>query len=264
MAQRYKDKVTIVTGGGKGIGAGIVRTFFAAGSFVIIADRDEAIGKDIESELQAKKPGRALFVKCDVTSTQDLSNLVKVTVEKFGGIDCLINNAGAHPDHRPMDNFTVEEFRKLLDLNLVSVFELTKLSLPEIRKRQGNVINIASLVGSMGQVGATTYVATKAAIIGLTKALAIDESAHGVRINSVSPSNIWTPLWEAAVANLPNRDEVVKAGCDAQLFGRMGTIEEVGSLCLYLASDATFTTGVDHLITGGSELGYGNKTTQKQ
>jgi len=205
-----------------------------------------------------------VFVKCDVTKSVDLQNVVQVALSKFGGLDCLVNNAGYHPDHRPIDNFSVEEFRKLLDLNLVSCFELSQIALPHLRQRKGNIINIASLVASMGQNGATTYVATKAALIGLTKALAIDESKHGVRVNSVSPSNIWTSLWEQSVVNAPNKEEIIQSGRDAQLLGRMGTPEELGSLCLYLAADATFTTGVDHLITGGSELSYGKKTTQAQ
>jgi len=259
--QRYKDKVCLVTGGSKGIGAGVVRVFVEAGAFVTIADLDDVNGHQLASEANSKTPS-ALFVKCDVTKSADLQNVIQATIQKFGRLDCVVNNAGVHPDHRAIDNFSVQDFRKLLDLNLVSAFELSQLALPHLRKTKGNIINIASLVGSMGQTGATTYVPTKAALVGLTKALAIDESKHGVRVNAVSPSNIWTHLWEQSVANAPNRDEIIQGGRDAQLMGRMGTPEEVGLLCLYLAADATFTTGVDHLITGGAELAYGKKTTQ--
>jgi NAD(P)-dependent dehydrogenase (short-subunit alcohol dehydrogenase family) len=112
----------------------------------------------------------------------------------------------------------------------------------------------------MGQRHAVTYVATKGAITGLTKALAIDEAPHGVRVNSVSPGNIYTPLWQEAIDAAPDPQQCRADGEGAQLLGRMGTIEEVGRLCLFIAADATFTTGVDHIISAGAELGYGRKS----
>jgi NAD(P)-dependent dehydrogenase (short-subunit alcohol dehydrogenase family) len=112
----------------------------------------------------------------------------------------------------------------------------------------------------MGQLHATTYVATKGAVTAFTKALAIDEAAHGVRVNSISPGNIDTPLWQEAIDAADDPARCRADGEAAQLLGRMGTAEEAGRLCLFLASEATFTTGVDHILSGGAELGYGRKT----
>jgi NAD(P)-dependent dehydrogenase (short-subunit alcohol dehydrogenase family) len=112
----------------------------------------------------------------------------------------------------------------------------------------------------MAQLHATTYVATKGAVIALSKALAVDEAAHDVRVNSVSPGNIYTPLWQEAIDTAPDPVAARAAGDAAQLLGRMGTPEEAAKLCLFLAAEATFTTGVDHLLTGGAELAYGRKT----
>ena len=112
----------------------------------------------------------------------------------YGRLDCLINNAGWHPDHRPIDDFSVEEFEALLRLNLVSYFAACKYALPHLRQARGSIINMSSLVGVLGQERAATYVSTKAAIIGLTKALAIDEAQNGVRVNAVLPGTIATPL----------------------------------------------------------------------
>jgi len=128
---------------------------------------------------------------------------------------------------------------------------------------QGNIINMSSLVGAMGQLHATTYVATKGAITAFTKALAIDEAKHGVRVNSISPGNIYTPLWQEGIAAAPDPDQCRAEGEAAQLPGRMGTIEEVGKLCLFIAAEASFTTGVDHIISGGAELGYGRKSRRE-
>jgi NAD(P)-dependent dehydrogenase (short-subunit alcohol dehydrogenase family) len=118
---------------------------------------------------------------------------------------------------------------------------------------------MSSLVAQIGQLHGTTYVATKGAVTAFTKALAIDEAAHGVRVNSVSPGNIYTPLWQEAIDAAPDPARWRAEGEAAQLVGRMGTAEEAGRLCLFIAAEATFTTGVDHVISGGAELGYGRK-----
>jgi NAD(P)-dependent dehydrogenase (short-subunit alcohol dehydrogenase family) len=257
---RYAGKVVVVTGGSKGIGEGCVRVFAGAGSRVVFCARNAAAGEALAREVTAKGPGEAHFVRGDVSKVEDVRTLIEGTGERFGRIDCLVNNAGWHPPHRPIDDFTVEEFRALLDLNLVSIFAACKIALPHLRKVKGNIINMSSLVGSMGQIHATTYVATKGAITAFTKALAIDEAAHDVRVNSVSPGNVYTPLWQEAIDAAPDPAQCRADGEAAQVMGRMGTIEEAGRLCLFLAAEATFTTGVDHVISGGAELGYGRKT----
>ena len=257
---RYADKIVIVTGGSKGIGEGCVRVFVEAGAKVVFCARNAAAGEAMAREVTARGPGEAHFVRGDVSKVDDLRALVEGTLRHFGRIDCLINNAGWHPPHKPIDDFTVEEFRALLDLNLVSIFAACKLALPHLRRTKGNIINMSSLVGTMGQIHATTYVATKGAITAFTKALAIDEAAHDVRVNSVSPGNVYTPLWQEAIDAAPDPARCRADGEAAQVLGRMGTIEEAGKLCLFLAAEATFTTGVDHILSGGAELGYGRKT----
>jgi NAD(P)-dependent dehydrogenase (short-subunit alcohol dehydrogenase family) len=260
---RYADKVVIVTGGSKGIGEGCVRVFAEAGSTVVFCSRGQAVGEALAREVTARGPGTAHFVACDVSNVDEVRHVIEETVRLFGRIDCLINNAGWHPPHKPIDDFSVEDFRKLLDLNLVSIFAACKFALPHLRRSKGNIINMSSLVGVMGQAGATTYVATKGGITAFTKALAVDEAAHDVRVNSVSPGNVYTPLWQEAIDASPDPAQTRADGDAAQLLGRMGTIEETGKLCLFLAAEATFTTGVDHILSGGAELAYGRKTRKR-
>lgn len=261
---RYADKVVIITGGSSGIGKGCAQEFVKAGAKVVICCNNEAEGAAAVTTLQAmaqgQQAGDASFVYCDVRKTEDIQNLIEATVSRHARIDCLINNAGWHPPHKPIDDFSVEDFRDLINLNLVSVFAACKLALPRLRESQGNIINIASLVATIGQRHATTYVATKGAIAAFTKALAIDEAANGVRVNAVSPGNIYTPLWQEAIDAAPDPRQYRAEGEAAQVVGRMGTAEEVGRLCLFIAAEATFTTGVDHIISGGAELGYGRKS----
>jgi len=257
---RYAGKVVIVTGGTKGIGEGCVRAFVEAGSKVVFCARDEAAGQKLAREVTAGGPGEAVFIRCDVSRMDEVERLVDATVERFGRLDCLVNNAGWHPPHKPIDAFTPAEFRELLELNLMSVFVACRRALPHLRTTRGNIINMSSLVGVMGQLHATTYVATKGAITAFTKALAVDEAAHGVRVNAISPGNIYTPLWQEAIDAAPDPAQCRADGEAAQPLGRMGTAEETGRLCVFLAAEATFTTGVDHIQSGGAELGYGRKT----
>eukprot|EP01113_Clastostelium_recurvatum_P034215 TRINITY_DN4613_c0_g1_i1.p1 TRINITY_DN4613_c0_g1~~TRINITY_DN4613_c0_g1_i1.p1 ORF type:complete len:291 (-),score=75.49 TRINITY_DN4613_c0_g1_i1:83-955(-) len=257
---RYKDKVTVVTGGSAGIGEGCVKIFASHGSHVIFCSHDDVEGgKRVEGDANKAGPGSAHFIQADVTKQEDREKLIRTAIDKFGRIDCLINNAGAHPPHKVIDDFPVADFERLLQLNVIAYFSLCQLALPHLRKTEGNIINMSSLVGVMGQMHATTYAATKGAVTSFTKALAVDEAMHKVRVNSVSPGNIWTPMWERGIEEAPSPDAAKEAGMLAQWMHRMGTIEESGHLCLFLAAEATFTTGVDHILSGGAELAYGVK-----
>jgi NAD(P)-dependent dehydrogenase (short-subunit alcohol dehydrogenase family) len=251
---RYDGKVVLVTGGTQGIGEGCVRVFAAAGARVVFCARGEAAGNKLAKEVGGD------FVRVDVSKAQEVEAFVDGAAARHGRIDCLINNAGWHPPHVPIDDFSLDDLRSLFELNVVSMFAACRRALPHLRKSKGSIINMSSLVAAMGQLHATTYAATKGAITAFTKALAVDEAAHDVRVNSVSPGNVWTPLWEQAVNQAPDPKACRAAGDAAQVLGRMGTIEEAGKLCLFLAAEATFTTGVDHILSGGAELSYGRKT----
>ncbi|XP_051995544.1 17-beta-hydroxysteroid dehydrogenase 14 [Xyrauchen texanus] len=259
-AQRYLNKVVIVTGGSKGIGRGIVKVFVENGAKVVFCARGAEDGQSLESTLNKEGPGSCLFVSCDVSKDGDIKRLIDVTVERFGQIDCLVNNAGWHPPHKSTDETTAEEFRDLLNLNLISYFLASKYALPYLRKTQGNIINVSSLVASIGQKDAAPYVATKGAIIAITKAMAVDESRYQVRVNCISPGNVMTPLWEELASKTENSSVTIKEGENAQLIGRMGTEAESGLAALFLAADATFCTGIDLFLSGGAELNYGFKS----
>src|SRR4029453_15310273 len=218
----YRDKVVVVTGGSKGIGRGCVESFWRAGAPVFFCARHADGVEDLTRCLTELGPGRAHFLQCDVAKVDQVEQLIETTITQYHRLDCLINNAGWHPPHKPIDEFSIEDFRDLLDLNLVSIFAACKFSLPHLRKTEGNIINLSSLVGTMGQLYATTYVATKGAITAFTKALAIDEAKYGVRVNSVSPGNIYPPLWQEAIDAAPDPAQCRKDGDEAQPLGRMG------------------------------------------
>ena len=254
------DKATLITGGSKGIGSGCARVFVCAGARVLICDIDEETGRALAAELTATGPGECHFEPCDVGQPAQLERIIEQTVARFGRLDCLINNAGQHPPHQPIDDFSIEAFKELLQLNLVSVFAACKYALPHLRKTRGSIINLGSIVGAIGQWQATTYCASKGGVHGLTKALAIDEAEHGVRVNAILPGNILTQSrldFEAGMEHGQAFHDFVETW---QWTGRSGTIEEAGNLCLFLASDAaSFITGAELHLTGGIELGQGPK-----
>ncbi|HZQ05844.1 MAG TPA: SDR family oxidoreductase [Anaerolineae bacterium] len=252
------DKVTLITGGSKGIGEGCARVFVAAGASVMICARGREAGEALAQELSAKGPGTCHFEPCDVSKPEEIQQVIDKTVALYGRLDCLINNAGWHPPHKTIDEFSIEDFRDLLNLNLVSCFAAAKYALPYIRQVRGSIINMGSIVGEYGQWQATIYCATKGGIQGFTKALAIDEAKHGVRVNAVLPGNIVTQSRIDLEARLENGQAFHDFVEGWQWLGRSGTIEETGQVCLFLASDAaSFLTGIELVVTGGQELGQG-------
>jgi NAD(P)-dependent dehydrogenase (short-subunit alcohol dehydrogenase family) len=254
----FANRVVLVTGGTRGIGRACVETFAEAGAHVVFCSNDPHGGVALADAVTRGGPGRAEFAVCDVADAAAVTAFVEETGRRLGRLDCLVNNAGWHPPHRPIDGFSVDEFRALLDLNVISVFAACRAALPLLRESRGSIVNIASLVATIGQLHATTYVATKGAVLAFTKALALDEAPR-VRVNAISPGNVDTPLWKEAIDQSPDPARTRADGEAAQPMARMATAREVARLCLFLASEATFTTGADHIISGGAELGYGRK-----
>jgi NAD(P)-dependent dehydrogenase (short-subunit alcohol dehydrogenase family) len=257
---RNFDKVTLITGGSQGIGRGCAEVFTEAGAPVVICSRNREVGEALAAQLTDKGPGSCQFEPCDVSQSDQIKRVIEVAIERHGRLDCLINNAGRHPPFKPIDQFSIREFKDLLELNLVSYFAACKFALPHLRETRGSVINMGSLVGISGDHWTSTYCATKAGISGLTRALAIDEAANGVRINAVLPGNIITQSRLDLQAKMEDGQAFHDYVERWQWIGRSGSIHEVGHACLFLASDnAGFITGIELILAGGAELGLGPK-----
>jgi NAD(P)-dependent dehydrogenase (short-subunit alcohol dehydrogenase family) len=253
---KLREKVAIVTGGSKGIGLGCVRVFAKYGCKVVIAARGQEAGKSVAEELTAVGH-MALFIPTDVTSAAGMQRMIDMTVERFGRLDCIVNNAGWHPPAMTIDQTSVEDYESLLRLNLVSAFIGCKLAIPHLRKTRGNIINMSSEVGLIGQAAAPSYVSTKAGQIGLTKALALDLAPDGVRVNAVCPAGVMTPLMQEWANTQYDPTAALKMVDTWHPIGRMATIEEIGEVCAFLASDeASFVTGQAICPDGGAPLGY--------
>lgn len=253
---KLEGKTAIITGGSKGIGLGCARVFASHGCNVVIAATGVDHGRKAEEELRAAG-FNALFVSCDVRSENDMRHLVEKTVEHYGRLDCMVNNAGWHPPAMSIQETSIEDYENLLRLNLTSTFMGCKFALPELIKTRGSIINMSSEVALIGQAAAPGYVSTKAGQIGLTRALALDLAPHGVRVNAVAPAGVMTPLMEDW-ANTHYDPKAALAMVDSwHPLGRMATIDEIGEVCAFLASsEAAFVTGQVICPDGGAALGY--------
>ena len=245
---RLENKVALISGGARGMGAAEARLFAGEGAKVVIGDILEEEGRRTEAEIN-EAGGECLFLRLDVTSESDWQQAVAATVARFGKLDVVVNNAGIGGDGRVEDT-TEEEWDRVMDVNAKGVFLGTKAAIPEMRRAGGgSIINISSQLGLVGtDTSSPQYQASKGAVRLLTKATAIQYAGEGIRVNSVHPGPIITPMTEAGRAD-PQRHQVMMSRIP---LGRYGLAEDVAYGVLFLASDeSSFMTGSELVIDGG-------------
>lgn len=241
---RLENKVAVITGAGSGIGKETALLFAKEGAKVVVADVNEKSGKETVAEIM--KNGMGFFVKLDVSNREQSKQMVKSTVEKYGRIDVLINNAGIVQDAF-LSKMTEEQWDKVINVNLKGVFNCTQ-AVVEVMMNQGNgvIINTSSIVGLNGNVGQVNYAATKAGLIGMTKTLAKELGKKGIRVNAVAPGFIATPM----TSNVP--EKILEMMKEKTPLRRLGEAKDVAYAYLYLASDeAAFVNGAVLCVDGG-------------
>jgi NAD(P)-dependent dehydrogenase (short-subunit alcohol dehydrogenase family) len=267
-------KLAIVTGGARGIGAGIARVLASQGARVAILDLDLAEAEKTAASLAV--PGIA--VACDAAGEHEAAKAVQIVVERFGGLDIVVNNAGVGrgpsdpnaPEHPGLDGMSADVWDDYLSQNLRTTFVTTKSALPHLKTRGGGaIVNIASIAGLVGSPRLPAYAAAKAGVISLTKSLALEYAPYDIRVNVICPGFLWTRAWEGLArriklstpeyASLDERAvflEVVKRGVP---LGREQTPEDIGQLVAFLASDAARNiTGQWIAVDGGITLRQAN------
>jgi NAD(P)-dependent dehydrogenase (short-subunit alcohol dehydrogenase family) len=248
MADRQFDgKVAIVTGGASGIGYACALTFARGGAKVVVADMDQEGGNRAVAEIKAAG-GDAIFTRTDVSRPDAVEAMVAAAIESFGRLDIAVNNAGIGGEAAPVGDYTIEGWNRVININLNGVFYCMRYEIPRMLETGGGVIvNMASILGTVGFAMSSAYVAAKHGVLGLTKTAALEYAKQGIRVNSVGPGFIMTPLISSAM------DEATQAMISGMHpLGRMGEAQEVADLVIFLCSDqASFMTGGYYLVDGG-------------
>jgi len=242
---QFKDNVVIVTGSSRGIGKAIALAFATEGAAVVVSGRNKENLKDVVTEI-SENGGQVFAVEADVAKVDDAKNLIEKTIEEFGQIDVLVNNAGITRDNLLL-RLSEDDWDAVLETNLKGAFNCIKASTkPMMKKRSGVIINITSVVGQTGNAGQVNYSASKAGLIGLTKSVAKELSARNIRVNAVAPGFIETDM----TSELPEKakEELI----NSIPLARLGNVENVADLVLFLSSPkAEYITGQIINVDGG-------------
>jgi NAD(P)-dependent dehydrogenase (short-subunit alcohol dehydrogenase family) len=247
QVQDFERKVAIVTGAGSGIGEAVARVFAARGASVVVADINQKAAEKVATAISTDG-GSAKPITGDVADPAAVEAMVKFAVDSFGGLDVAVNNAGIGGPLAATGDYPLDGWRKVIDINLTGVFYCMRYQIPAMLARGGGaIVNVASILGAVGTANSSAYVAAKHGVLGLTKAAAIEYATRNIRVNSVGPGFIETPLLTSTL------DEVaLQAIAALHPVQRLGTSEEVAALVVFLASDqASFITGSYHLVDGG-------------
>jgi NAD(P)-dependent dehydrogenase (short-subunit alcohol dehydrogenase family) len=263
-AMDFKGKVAVITGGANGMGRATALGFARCGAKVVVVDRD-TVGGDGTAGIIHQQGGEALFVAADVTKSTDVQAYVKAALDAYGAIDCFHNNAGIEGSIAPTAEYDEAIFDAVMSVNVKGVFLGLRHVLPVmLRQKRGAIVNTASTFGLVGPPGYSAYVASKHAVIGLTKTAAGEVARSGVRVNAVCPGQIDTPMIHRLASVLSPDDPqgaLDRYPSDNIPIGRFGTADEIANLVLFLCSDlASNITGAQYVSDGGRTATGGSVT----
>jgi NAD(P)-dependent dehydrogenase (short-subunit alcohol dehydrogenase family) len=250
-----QDRVAVVTGAANGIGAATARRLHQEGAKVALLDIDQTSGKLLADQLGA---GRTLFVDCDVTGEEQVAGAVATTVERFGRVDVLVNNAGVNA-YFDAETMTLQEWERFFALDLRACWLCSKHVLPHLRRqRRGVIVNVASIHARLTTKGMFPYAAAKSGILGLTRSLALDYGGEGIRAVAVSPGWTRTRLVQEALDQQPDPQAALAHALAIHPLGRIAEPDEIAAVVAFAASeDASFITGVAIQVDGGLSARFG-------
>lgn len=242
-----ENKVAVVTGAGSGIGRETALLYAQEGATVVVSDIAEESGNTVVSEITAKG-GTAIFIRADTSESKDSEALVQQTVRQFGGLHIACNNAGIGGALAPVGEYPLDDWEKVISINLSGVFFGMRYQIPAlVQSGGGSIVNIASILGTVGTKNSPAYVAAKHGVVGLTKAAALDYAESNIRINAVGPGYITTPL----VTDNLGKDKL-DALVTLHPMGRLGEASEIAEMILWLSSPkSSFVTGSYFAVDGG-------------
>lgn len=245
--KEFEGKVAVVTGGALGIGYACAAKLAGSGAKVVLADLNEESGLRAVEEIQGEG-GEVVFTRVDVGQPEQVAAMVETAIQHFGRLDIAVNNAGIGGEQAPTGSYSLEAWQQVININLNSVFYSMRYEIPRMLETGGGaIVNMSSILGSVGFANSAAYVAAKHGVNGLTQSAALEYAKLGIRVNAVGPGFIRTPMIEN------NLDEASQEAISAlHPVGRMGEAQEVADLVAFLCSDkASFITGAYYLVDGG-------------
>jgi L-fucose dehydrogenase len=251
MDFELKDKVVLVTGGAKGIGAAVVRTVAQEGAIPVIVDRDQEAAEKLHAELR-HRGSVSCSVVAELATAEACSRAVEQTLKKLGRIDALVNNAGVN-DGVGLEKGTPDQFVASLQRNLLHYYNMAHYTLPHLKRTGGSIVSISSKTAATGQGGTSGYVASKGAILAMTREWAVELLPYGIRVNAVVPAEVMTPLYQQWLSTFANPEEKLKTiVAKIPLGKRMTTSEEIAAMVVFLiSSKASHITGQHLYVDGG-------------
>jgi 2-deoxy-D-gluconate 3-dehydrogenase len=247
---RLKNKVAVVTGGANGIGEAYSKGMAAEGAAVVIVDIDEKQGDRIVGEIE-KGGGKAMFVRTDISRKQDAEKMIRATVDRFGSVDVLVNNAGILLS-APIEETTEEMWDKLFAVNVKGLFFCSQAAAIQMRKQKsGKIINISSIAAIGAQAGICAYSSTKGAVLTMTKVFALELVSDNVQVNAILPGTTDTGMAKAAMVN-PEWTKMITAGIPMKRLGR--TKDLLGAVVYFASSDSDYCTGQTLIVDGGYSM----------
>jgi L-fucose dehydrogenase len=247
---QLKDKVIIVTGGAKGIGAAIVRACAAEGAIPVVVDRDAEAGKHLQSDLQ-NSDTKCAVINVDLEVAENCGRAIEQTLAKFGQVDALVNNAGRN-DKVGLESGSVAEDVASLNRNLVHYYSMAHYALPHLKRSRGAIVNIGSKTAVTGQGSTSGYASSKGAVMALTREWAAELLPCGIRVNTVVPSEVMTPLYRSWLDTFPNPEEkLATILTKIPLDQRMTTVDEIAATVVFLISPKSSHTTGQHLFVDG-------------
>lgn len=251
--QLLADKVIFLTGGSTGIGSECAKAYAAEGAKVVIVASSQGQVEEAVKQLGTEHLG----IVCDVSSTSDVEDAIHKTIERYGRIDAIHNNAGIATPSKPLHETSDEEWQRLMNVNLKSLLLTTRFGFEELKKTIGCILNTSSLVGEIGQENHAAYTATKGAMNALTKSMALDYAPYKIRVNAVSPAGVWTPMLQKWKEEQPDPRSIETYLASIHPLGYCPEGDVIADACVFLLSDkARFITGTILPVSGGAELGY--------
>jgi L-fucose dehydrogenase len=246
-----RDKIVVVTGGGRGIGAAVARACATEGAIPVIIERDDSVGQTLQTHLR-NLGGHAELITVDVCDPKNCRQAIQLIEDSFGRIDALVNNAGQN-DRIGLEHGSPETFLESLSRNLLHYYYMAHYSLPLLKRSKGTIVNIGSKTAVTGQGGTSGYACSKGGIMALTREWAVELRQYGIRVNAVIPAEVMTPMYAEWIQSFSDPEEKLKDICVKIPLGRrMTTAEEIAATTVFLISDKSgHTTGQHIFVDGG-------------